>query len=68
MITMYELIEKTKHGAELSAEEINWFVAGYVSGSIPIIRLRRGSWRYAFLLYRTKKRPTSQWQWRARAI
>lgn len=35
MITMYELIEKTKHGAELSAEEINWFVAGYVSGSIP---------------------------------
>lgn len=35
MITMYELIEKKKHGAELSAEEINWFVAGYVSGSIP---------------------------------
>ena len=35
MITMYEIIEKTKHGAELSAEEINWFVAGYVSGSIP---------------------------------
>lgn len=35
MITMYELIAKKKHGAELSAEEINWFVAGYVSGSIP---------------------------------
>ena len=35
MITMYELITKKKHGAELSAEEINWFVAGYVSGSIP---------------------------------
>ncbi|MGN1305965.1 MAG: thymidine phosphorylase [Oscillospiraceae bacterium] len=35
MITMYELIEKKKHGAELSAEEIKWFVAGYVSGSIP---------------------------------
>lgn len=35
MITMYELIEKKKHGAELSAEEINWFIAGYVSGDIP---------------------------------
>lgn len=35
MITMYELIAKKKHGAELTAEEINWFVAGYVSGSIP---------------------------------
>ncbi|MCD7730728.1 MAG: thymidine phosphorylase [Oscillospiraceae bacterium] len=35
MITMYELIEKKKHGAELTEEEINWFVAGYVSGSIP---------------------------------
>lgn len=35
MMTMYELISKKKHGAELSAEEINWFVAGYVSGSIP---------------------------------
>lgn len=35
IISMNEIIEKKKHSAELSAEEINWFVAGYVSGSIP---------------------------------
>ncbi len=34
-MTMYDIISKKKHGAELSAEEIEWFVAGYVSGDIP---------------------------------
>ena len=34
-ISMNEIIEKKKHSAELSAEEINWFIAGYVAGDIP---------------------------------
>ncbi len=34
-MTIYEIITKKKHNAELSTEEINWIVAGYVSGSIP---------------------------------
>ncbi len=34
-MTIYEIITKKKHNAELSTEEINWVVAGYVSGSIP---------------------------------
>ena len=34
-MTMYEIITKKKRGAVLSAEEINWFIAGYVSGNIP---------------------------------
>lgn len=34
-MTMYEIITKKKHNVELTTEEINWFVAGYVSGSIP---------------------------------
>ena len=35
MITMYEIISKKKHGAELSKDEINRVIAGYVSGDIP---------------------------------
>lgn len=35
MMTMYDIITKKKHNVELTTEEINWFVAGYVSGSIP---------------------------------
>ncbi|MBQ2824558.1 MAG: thymidine phosphorylase [Oscillospiraceae bacterium] len=34
-MTMYDIITKKKHNVELTTEEINWFVAGYVSGSIP---------------------------------
>lgn len=34
-MTIYEIISKKKRNAELSAEEINWVVAGYVSGEIP---------------------------------
>ncbi len=34
-MTIYEIITKKKHNAELSTEEIEWVVAGYVSGSIP---------------------------------
>lgn len=34
-MTIYEIITKKKHNVELSTEEINWVVAGYVSGSIP---------------------------------
>lgn len=34
-MTIYEIITKKKHNAELSTEEINWVVAGYVSGNIP---------------------------------
>ena len=32
---MVDLIEKKKHAAVLSADELRWFVAGYVSGDIP---------------------------------
>lgn len=34
-MTMYELIQKKKHNVEMTAEEMEWFVAGYTSGSIP---------------------------------
>lgn len=34
-MTVYEIITKKKHNAELTAEEIEWIVAGYVSGEIP---------------------------------
>lgn len=34
-MTIYEIITKKKHNVELSTDEINWVVAGYVSGSIP---------------------------------
>lgn len=34
-MTIYEIITKKKHNAELSTDEINWAVAGYVSGKIP---------------------------------
>lgn len=34
-MTIYEIITKKKHNVELSTEEINRVVAGYVSGSIP---------------------------------
>lgn len=34
-MTIYEIITKKKHNVELSTAEINWVVAGYVSGSIP---------------------------------
>lgn len=34
-MTIYEIITKKKHNVELSTEEINWIVAGYVSGDIP---------------------------------
>ncbi len=34
-MTIYEIITKKKHNAELSSEEINWVVAGFVSGRIP---------------------------------
>ena len=34
-MTIYEIITKKKHNVELSTEEIEWVVAGYVSGSIP---------------------------------
>ena len=35
MIRMYDLIEKKKHGGELSREEIHDMVAGFVAGDIP---------------------------------
>lgn len=35
MIRMYDLIEKKKHGQELSREEIHEMVAGFVAGDIP---------------------------------
>ncbi|MDE6764457.1 MAG: thymidine phosphorylase [Oscillospiraceae bacterium] len=34
-MTLYEIITKKKHNAELSTEEINWVVAGYTCGEIP---------------------------------
>lgn len=34
-MTLYEIITKKKHNAELSTEEINWVVAGYTCGDIP---------------------------------
>lgn len=34
-MTLYEIITKKKHNAELTAEEINWVVAGYCRGDIP---------------------------------
>lgn len=34
-MTIYEIITKKKHNAELSTEEINWVVAGYTCGEIP---------------------------------
>lgn len=34
-MTIYEIISKKKHNAELTADEINWVVAGFVSGEIP---------------------------------
>lgn len=34
-MTIYEIITKKKHSAELSTEEIEWVVAGFVSGKIP---------------------------------
>lgn len=34
-MTMYELIQKKKHNVEMTTEEIEWFVAGFTSGSIP---------------------------------
>lgn len=34
-MTLYEIITKKKHNAELSAEEINWVVAGFCRGDIP---------------------------------
>ncbi len=35
MIRMYDLIEKKKHGEELTGEEIREMVRGFVSGEIP---------------------------------
>lgn len=34
-MTLYEIITKKKHNAELSAEEIEWVVAGFCRGDIP---------------------------------
>lgn len=34
-MTLYEIITKKKHNAELSTEEINWVVAGFCRGDIP---------------------------------
>ncbi|MFJ7735009.1 thymidine phosphorylase [Lysinibacillus sp. NPDC097287] len=34
-MNMAQLFEKKKHGKELSQEEINYFVEGYTTGSIP---------------------------------
>ncbi len=35
MIRMYDLIEKKKHGGDLSEEEIHAMITGYVAGDIP---------------------------------
>lgn len=32
---MYDIIEKKRNGEELTTAEINWFLNGYVDGSIP---------------------------------
>lgn len=32
---MYDIIKKKRDGAELSGEEIRWFVEGYVKGEVP---------------------------------
>lgn len=32
---MYDIIEKKRNGEELTTAEINWFLDGYVDGSIP---------------------------------
>lgn len=34
-MTIYEIITKKKHNAELSTDEINWVVEGYTLGKIP---------------------------------
>ncbi|MDE6599226.1 MAG: thymidine phosphorylase [Oscillospiraceae bacterium] len=34
-MTLYEIITKKKHNAELSTEEIEWVVAGFCRGDIP---------------------------------
>ena len=34
-MTLYEIITKKKHNAELSTEEIDWLVAGFCRGEIP---------------------------------
>ena len=35
MMNMVDIIQKKKDGTELSAEEIKWFIDGYVGGDIP---------------------------------
>ena len=35
MMNMVDIIQKKKDGTELSAEEIKWFIDGYVGGEIP---------------------------------
>ena len=34
-MNMVTLIQKKKDGQELSREEIQWFIDGYVAGNIP---------------------------------
>lgn len=34
-MTMYDIITKKKHNEELSTDEIEWFISGYVNGQIP---------------------------------
>ena len=34
-MNIYAIIEKKKHGQELTKEEINYFVDGYTKGEIP---------------------------------
>ena len=34
-MNMVEIIQKKKDGLKLSAEEIKWFIDGYVEGVIP---------------------------------
>ena len=34
-VRMYDIIKKKRDGSELTTEEINFFISGYVDGSIP---------------------------------
>ena len=56
-MTMYEIIEKKKHNVELTTEEINWVVAGYVSGSIPDYQI--SAWLMAVCFFSLTDRETA---------
>ena len=44
-----DIITKKRHGEALTKEEINFFIEGFVNGSIPIIRRLPCLWLYAVM-------------------